>query len=71
MSGAPVAPGLVTAATDSRWLSPVARDVYRFQPVELALSDVQLIHGTNEHLSLTSLEKMVQFYARLIATAAG
>ncbi|MGA0606389.1 M20 family peptidase [Phenylobacterium sp. VNQ135] len=70
VSGAPVAPSLVTAATDSRWLQPVARDVYRFQPVELALSDVQLIHGTNEHLTLPNLEKMVQFYARLIATAA-
>lgn len=71
VSGAPVAPSLVTAATDSRWMSPVARDIYRFQPVELALSDVQLIHGTNEHLTLRNLEKMVQFYARLIATAAG
>ena len=71
VSGAPVTPSLVTAATDSRWLAPVARDVYRFQPVELALSDIQLIHGTNEHLTLGNLEKMVQFYARLIATAAG
>jgi carboxypeptidase PM20D1 len=67
---APVAPSLVTAGTDSRFLTPVAKDVYRFQPVELALKDVQMIHGTNEHMTLKNLEKMVQFYARLIVTAA-
>lgn len=71
VTGAPVAPSLVTAATDSRWMHPVAKDVYRFQPVEFAMSDIQMIHGTNEHLSLKNLEAMVQFYARLIATAAG
>jgi carboxypeptidase PM20D1 len=70
ISGAPVAPSLVTAGTDSRYMTPVARDIYRFQPIELKLADVQMIHGTNEHLTLKNLERMVQFYARLIATAA-
>jgi len=67
---APVAPSLVTAGTDSRFLTPVAKDVYRFQPVEFNLKDVEMIHGTNEHMTLTNLEKMVQFYARLVVTAA-
>ena len=47
-----MAPSLVTAGTDSRFLTPVAKDVYRFQPVEFALTDVQMIHGTNEHMTL-------------------
>jgi carboxypeptidase PM20D1 len=67
---APVAPSLVTAGTDSRFLTPVAKDVYRFQPVEFDLADVQMIHGVNEHITLGNLEKMVQFYARLVLTAA-
>jgi carboxypeptidase PM20D1 len=71
VTGAPVAPGLVTAGTDSRYLQPVARDVYRFQPIALKLDETGMIHGTNEHLSLKNLERMVQFYASLIATAAG
>jgi len=71
VADAPVAPSLVTAGTDSRFLTPVAKDVYRFQPLELSLKDVAMIHGTNEHISLRNLEKMVQFYARLIVTAAG
>jgi len=67
---APVAPSLVTAGTDSRFLTPVAKDVYRFQPVEFGMKDIEMIHGTNEHMTLKNLEKMVQFYARLVATAA-
>lgn len=68
---APVAPSLVTAATDSRYLQGVASDVYRFQPMDFSLADTEMIHGTNEHLTLKNLEQCVQFYARLIATAAG
>jgi carboxypeptidase PM20D1 len=70
-TGAPVAPSLVTAGTDSRYLQPVARDVYRFQPMDFGLADIGMIHGTNEHLTLKNLEQSVQFYARLVATAAG
>ncbi len=63
MTKAPVAPGLVTAGTDSRYLQPVAKDVYRFQPVKFALKDTEMIHGTNEHMTLQNLEFAVQFYA--------
>jgi carboxypeptidase PM20D1 len=67
---APVAPGLVVAGTDSRYLQPVARDIYRFQPMVASLSDTGMIHGTNEHMTLANLARMTGFYARLIATAA-
>jgi carboxypeptidase PM20D1 len=71
VTGAPVAPSLVTAGTDSRHLQPVATDVYRFQPMDFGTRDIESIHGTNEHLTLTNLKQCVEFYARLIATAAG
>ena len=29
-----------------------------------------MIHGTNEHMTLENLERMTDFYTRLIATAA-
>jgi carboxypeptidase PM20D1 len=70
VSSAPVAPGLVLGATDSRHLQPIAKDVYRFQPLVLTLAGTAQIHGTNEHMTLENLDRMVQFYARLIATAA-
>jgi carboxypeptidase PM20D1 len=70
-SGAPVAPALVTAGTDSRHLAEVASDVYRFQPVRFALKDVEMVHGVNEHLRIDDLHAMAEFYARLMETRAG
>jgi len=65
----PVAPGLVTATTDSRSFARVADDVYRFQPIVASVEDFGMIHGTNEHLTLDNLERMLRFYVRLITTA--
>jgi carboxypeptidase PM20D1 len=66
----PVAPGLVNATTDSRHMVGVATDIYRFQPIVVALDELPMIHGTNEHLTLDNLRRLCEFYARLIATAA-
>ena len=67
----PVAPGLVTAGTDSRYMTGVATDVYRFAPMHASVDEFAMIHGTNEHMSLENLKRMTDFYTRLIATAAG
>ena len=71
MSHAPVAPGLVTGGTDSRHMSEVAKDTYRFQPVTFALKDIEMIHGANEHISLENVQALVSFYERLMVKAAG
>ncbi|THD77247.1 MAG: M20 family peptidase [Phenylobacterium sp.] len=70
VTGAAVAPNLVTAGTDSKSLQVVSADVYRFQPMDFSLHDIEMIHGTNEHMTLKNLAQAVQFYARLTATAA-
>lgn len=67
----PVAPGLVTAGTDSRYMTGVAKDVYRFAPMHASIEEFGMIHGTNERMSLENLRRMTDFYTRLIATAAG
>jgi carboxypeptidase PM20D1 len=66
----PVAPGLVNATTDSRYFTTIAEDVYRFQPLLLSLRDIEMVHGTNEHLTLDNLRRMIEFYSQVIATAA-
>jgi len=66
----PVAPGLVNATTDSRYFATVADDVYRFQPLVASLREIEMIHGTNEYLTLDNLRRMIEFYAQVIATAA-
>lgn len=68
--GAPVAPFLVVGGTDSRNFASVSTDVYRFMPMHLSTKQTAMIHGTNEHMTLDNLERMIRFYARLIATSA-
>lgn len=69
--GAPVSPYLVVGGTDSRNFYGVSDDVYRFMPMKFSTKETGMIHGTNEHIKFESLERMIRFYARLIATAAG
>ena len=66
-----VAPFLVVGATDSRSMEPVSDDVYRFMPMHFTLKETAMIHGTNEHMTIDSFKRMIDFYARLIATSAG
>lgn len=67
--GAPVAPAPVIAATDSRHMAALTRNIYRFRPLQLSLADTAMIHGIDEHLRIEALERMIRFHARLIATA--
>ncbi|HEV7340132.1 MAG TPA: M20 family peptidase [Sphingopyxis sp.] len=66
-----VAPFLVVGATDSRSMAPISDDVYRFMPMHFSLKETAMIHGTNEHMTIDSFKRMIDFYARLIATSAG
>lgn len=66
-----VAPFLVVGATDSRSMEPISQDVYRFMPMHFTLKETAMIHGTNEHMTIDSFGRMINFYARLIATSAG
>jgi carboxypeptidase PM20D1 len=67
----PVVPGLVTATTDSRSMTGVSRDIYRFQALVASIHEFEMIHGTNERLTLDNLRRMTDFYSRLVASAAG
>jgi carboxypeptidase PM20D1 len=69
--GAPIAPYLVVAGTDSRNFSGVSRDVYRFMPAQFTIKETGMIHGTNEHMTIENLSRMINFYAQLIKTSAG
>lgn len=68
--GLVISPYLVVAGTDRKHMAGVSDDVYRFQAISMASTDIRMIHGTNEHMTLSNLESLIRFYARLIATAA-
>lgn len=67
----PVAPGLVTATTDSRSMAPLTDSIYRFAPIAATLDELKMVHGTNERMTLENLRRTVEFYTRLVATTAG
>jgi carboxypeptidase PM20D1 len=62
-----VAPAPVIAATDSRHMAALTRNIYRFQPLQLSLADTAMIHGVDERISVAALERMVRFYGTLLA----
>ena len=68
---APISPYLVVGGTDSRNFEGISDDVYRFMPMHFTIQGATMIHGTNEHMSLANLKRMIDFYATLVATSAG
>ncbi|WP_138379308.1 M20 family peptidase [Luteithermobacter gelatinilyticus] len=59
-------PQLVTAATDSRFLTQVADNIYRFQYVHMTPELLSGYHGINERLPVRDYFSMIEFYARLM-----
>ena len=71
LPGTIVAPGLLIAATDSRHMSAVADDIYRFSPVRAHAEDLPRFHGTDERMSVANYTELIRFYGALIQNAAG
>ncbi len=69
-SDAVVAPGLMTAATDSRHFSQLSDSVYRFSPFRAKGEDLARFHGTNERLAVSNYAEMIQFYHQLLRNTA-
>jgi carboxypeptidase PM20D1 len=64
--GVPVAPDIMTGATDSRHYLPIADAVLRFRPYHEEVVDLARVHGTNERIAVSDLGPAVGFYMRLI-----
>jgi carboxypeptidase PM20D1 len=54
------------AATDSRHFMPIARNVYRFFPVELTPEEFGAIHSTNESIAISGYLQAISFYSQFI-----
>lgn len=70
-TGAPPVPGLLSGATDGRSMVRLGGDVYRFLPILVTPKELKSFHGVDERLTIENLDRAAEFYARLIATAAG
>jgi carboxypeptidase PM20D1 len=70
-TGAAPAPGLLSGGTDSRHMTVLTPQIYRFLPVLIADTELAGFHGTNERLSVENVGRASNAYAVLIATVAG
>ena len=66
MFDAPVAPLLIIGTTDSRHMSVLSDDIYRFSPLQLGAADVGLAHGIDERISVENLGRMLSFYQQVL-----
>ena len=66
-----IAPGVLMAATDSRFYGTVADDSYRFNPILVDSDILSTFHGTNERIAVDSVVQATTFFAQLIKTVAG
>jgi carboxypeptidase PM20D1 len=69
--GAPAAPSLYIGKTDGPRYRYVAEDVYTLTPVLWTPDDIRSVLGVNERISFANVNRMIQFYERLISEAAG
>ena len=65
-----VAPGLMVAATDSRYFEAVADNIFKFSPVRAKPEDLKRFHGTNERISADNHVELIQFWYQLISNSA-
>ena len=63
---APVAPLLMIGLTDSRHLTALTPDIYRYSPFSLGLRDIGSVHGIDERLSIANFGLMLSFYQQLL-----
>ena len=44
----------------------IAKNIYRFMPIQMTSDDLSMVHGSNEKISIDSFITMIHFYYQLI-----
>ncbi|HHS95785.1 MAG TPA: M20/M25/M40 family metallo-hydrolase, partial [Phaeodactylibacter sp.] len=61
-----IAPALAIVGTDSRHYEDLAKDTYRFMPLQMTLKDLRRIHGIDERIGIEDYKKLIHFYYLLV-----
>jgi carboxypeptidase PM20D1 len=62
---------LVLGRTDCTYYTDLSECCYRFAPHRIPGTEMAIIHGINERVSIDNFCEMINFYARLIVNSAG
>ena len=65
--GAMTAPYTLNGGTDSRFYHEISDHVYKLTPIRETKADRETIHWIDEHIRLEDLDRLVDFYRRLIS----
>ena len=60
-------PYVMVQASDSRHFTGICGDIYRFMPFVISAGQLASIHGADESIDISALEKGVEFYRQIIA----
>lgn len=63
---AAIVPNTVIAGTDSRFLTAVTDDIYRFAPYVIESKDISRIHGIDEQIGEQTYVRAIQTYHKLL-----
>lgn len=61
-----VVPGLMLGATDSRSYINLSKNIYRFSPFVYRDEDLARLHGDNERIGHSDIQRGLNFYFHLI-----
>ncbi len=62
-----VSPYLMTATSDSRHYHAISERVFKFSPMDVSKTDLAMIHGDDESITIENLMNGVQFYINLLS----
>ncbi|MDD4922709.1 MAG: M20 family peptidase [Bacteroidales bacterium] len=66
-----VAPTLMLASSDSKSYSKISKNIYKFAPLYVTSQDMARIHGINERNAISSFNRGINFYYRLMKNSSG
>ncbi len=64
-------PNLLVGATDSRFYTPISKNIYRFTPIHMSPKNINCFHGVDERISVEEFENAIRFYRQIILHANG